>query len=141
MKKILVLAGLMAMFATVSISQEPADIERVVRNIADRILDHSTYRIINEKTGETFEVASEASGKVSDLELESPYNDWKYWNGVLNLAFDELTLALDDEKYGFFFREEHPVRIRQRGILQKALHRTGPVGLSFRTYVRTPKAG
>ncbi len=105
--------------------------EIIVRTIADRILDHSTYRIINEETGNTYEVATEASGQVSDLALESPYNDWKYWNGVLNLAFDGLTLALEDEKYGSFSEKNFRFAFNNVDFFRKNYSGQGRWGYPF----------
>ena len=98
MKKIII--SLTVIYIAVQLAaQTPAQIEKTVRSVADNILSGSSFKILNKKTGESFDVADKSSGDPADLIIESPYNEWKYWNGVLNIAFDELGEALGDEKY------------------------------------------
>ncbi len=83
-------------------AQTPDQVEKTIRSVADNIIHQASFKIVNTRTGERFDVADESSGNVSDLKIESPYNEWKYWNGVLNLAFDELGESLGNEKYRTF---------------------------------------
>ncbi len=74
------------------------DIEIVLQNISENVIRHSSFKIINTETKETF---TKSEGlPISDIyRVESPYNTWTYWNGVLNIAFLELAETFDDNKY------------------------------------------
>lgn len=74
------------------------DIERSVRNVADRIMQRSTFKIVDTKTGET----SQSSKNLPDgasYKVESPYNGWGYWNGVMNIGFITMGNQLGDPQY------------------------------------------
>jgi hypothetical protein len=87
MKKLLI-PFLMLLVLTPSWSQDPGQIEMTVRRIADSILAGTAYRFVDVKTGGTWLTPQQYSGNAADLRIESPYNDWKYWNGVLNIYND-----------------------------------------------------
>lgn len=74
------------------------DIERVLRNVAGHIIQNTTFKVIDTETGETF---SESDNLPVDTKyrVESPYNAWKYWNGVMNISFINLANLLDDQQY------------------------------------------
>jgi unsaturated rhamnogalacturonyl hydrolase len=74
------------------------DIETVLRSIAANVVGGSSFRIIDTKTGETY---SESENLPVDerYRVESPYNGWKYWNGVLNIAFLKMAETLNDEDF------------------------------------------
>jgi len=74
------------------------DIERVLRNVAGNIIQNSTFRIVNKETGETF-VNSKNLPINAAYGVESPYNKWEYWNGVLNIGFLTLGNQLNDDQY------------------------------------------
>lgn len=74
------------------------NIERVLRNVAGNIIQNSTFEIVDTETGETF---SESENLPMDVKyrVESPYNEWKYWNGVMNISFITLGNLLNDQQY------------------------------------------
>ena len=62
-----------------SLSAKTAEqIEKTVRSVAENILSESSFKILNTKTGELFDVADKSSGHPADLKIESPCNEWKY---------------------------------------------------------------
>jgi unsaturated rhamnogalacturonyl hydrolase len=75
--------------------------ETVVRAIADGILSGSTWRFIHSTDQKLYRRAEELPGK-EGIEIQSPYNTWHYWNGVLNLGMLELADALGEKKYEDF---------------------------------------
>ena len=101
MKKSIVLLATICLAFSLS-AQTTEQIEKTVRSVADNILGESSFKILNKETGELFDVAGKSSGDPAILIIESPYNEWKYWNGVLNIAFDELGETLGDEKFKTF---------------------------------------
>ncbi len=83
-----------------TIGKPPSVIEadQKLRAMADAILRKTTCCFINTKTGELF-TESEDLPVSADIRLQSGYNDWKYWNGVIHLALIELGYLLDEKKY------------------------------------------
>lgn len=74
------------------------DIERVLRNVAGNIIKNTTFNIINSKTGETFKDSDEIPVEAG-YRVESPYNEWRYWNGVMNIGFLALGKQLNDQQF------------------------------------------
>jgi len=108
------------------------DMERVLRNVASNIIQHSTFKIVNSKTGETFTDSKKLPVEAS-YRVESPYNEWRYWNGVMNIGFLTLGKQLNEQQFieyakrnvGFvfdhddYFRKQYENGIRGTGMEQK----------------------
>ncbi len=78
---------------------DPAqDIERVLKNVAGNIIQSTTFDIINTKTGETFKKSDKIPVEAG-YKVKSPYNEWRYWNGVMNIGFLALGEQLNDPQY------------------------------------------
>lgn len=80
------------------------DIERVIRNVAGNIIEHTSFMVANTETGEKF---SDSKNLPVDkkFRVDSPYNTWTYWNGVLNLSFIELSKTLNDAQYADYAKK------------------------------------
>ena len=76
-------------------AQDTTIIKGKLQAIKNEILQKSTYRFIDQQTGKKYTSPQQAEKDVQ-LWLESPYNDWRYWNGVLNLAMLRLGEVLAD---------------------------------------------
>lgn len=74
------------------------EIERVLRNVAGSIMHDTKFRIVDNETGETFE-DSRGLPVRAGIRVESPYNEWRYWNGVMNLGFLSLGERLDEPQF------------------------------------------
>ena len=72
-----------------------------VRLIADSVLRGGSFRFVNEKSGALYMSTAEAPAD-AQFRPESPYNDWRYWNGVLNIAMVRLADELHDTSYSDF---------------------------------------
>jgi rhamnogalacturonyl hydrolase YesR len=59
------------------------------------------FRFVDQKSGGHFKSASEAP-RDAQLRLVSPYADWRYWNGVLNIALMRLGELLHETSYSDF---------------------------------------
>jgi len=82
-----------------TVPQTPSqNIERTLRNVAGNIIQHTTFRIVNSKTGETFEDSNRIPVEAG-YKVESPYNEWRYWNGVMNIGFLTLGEQLNDQQF------------------------------------------
>ncbi len=80
----------------------PRTTEALVRAVADGVLRDATFRFVD-SAGGTYARPEEAPAGAK-LRLESGYNDWRYWNGVLNLGMLRLAAATGDTSYAGFAR-------------------------------------
>ena len=81
-----------------TLAQEESNTEKVLRSIADGVIENATFQFIDVKTGEQFSSTKDANVS-STLRPESPYTDWRYWNGVLNIAMFKLGDQLNEPRY------------------------------------------
>jgi unsaturated rhamnogalacturonyl hydrolase len=72
--------------------------KKVLRIIANGILKDATFELIDKKTGEHFKSSEEAPDS-STLQIASRYNDWRYWNGIINIAMLKLSKELNEPTY------------------------------------------
>ena len=85
-------------------AQTRAETERAVRAVADRVLREATFDFTDSATGRRYPAADSAPAGAR-LRITSEYNDWRYWNGVLNIAMPRLAGELEDARYfGFVGR-------------------------------------
>lgn len=75
--------------------------QKVLEEIADRILSETTYQFIDTQTGETFRSTKGLPLKKT-VKVESRYNDWHYTNGVLHFGMNELGTLLGKKQYNQF---------------------------------------
>jgi unsaturated rhamnogalacturonyl hydrolase len=71
-----------------------------IRLVADSILANATFSFVDRKTNVRY-LSTDVPESIQ-LVTESPYNDWRYWNGVLNLAMLKVGEVLDDNSYSNF---------------------------------------
>ena len=76
---------------------------RVLRAVADGVLRDATFDFVDSATGRRY-AAPDSAPPGARLRIASAYNDWRYWNGVLNLAMFRLTGVLEDARYLSFAR-------------------------------------
>jgi rhamnogalacturonyl hydrolase YesR len=72
-----------------------------LRVVADAVLKDATFQFVDQKTGKHCNPGGELPPG-AQLRLESPYNDWRYWNGVLNIAMNRLGEVLHESTYTEF---------------------------------------
>ncbi|MCB0275970.1 MAG: glycoside hydrolase family 88 protein [Calditrichaeota bacterium] len=82
-------------------AQDLAGTEVVVRRVADGVLANGSFSFVDPSSGRTYNDPSRAPEGVR-LQLTSPYNDWRYWNGILNIALLRLSDILEEPAYGDF---------------------------------------
>jgi rhamnogalacturonyl hydrolase YesR len=98
-----------ALAATLSCPAGPAraqsaeETERAVRAVADGVLREATFDFVDSATGRHYKTPQDAPAGAR-LALGSRYNDWRYWNGVLNLGMRRLADVLHDQRYAAFAR-------------------------------------
>ncbi len=85
-------------------AQEVAESRAKLRSVANGVLKDATFRFVDRSSGIRYANPEEApAGAV--LWPESAYNDWRYWNGVLNIAMLKLEEVLGESEYGEFARK------------------------------------
>jgi len=99
----LALAAVPALAVPALSAQTRAETERVVRKIADGVLESATFMFVDSATGQRYVDPTDAPA-AAVLRPEGPYTDWRYWNGVLNLAMLRLADVLDEVRYADFAR-------------------------------------
>jgi unsaturated rhamnogalacturonyl hydrolase len=72
-----------------------------LRLVADAVIKEATFRFVGQESGKIYLSAQEAPLE-EKLKPQSPYTDWKYWNGVLNIAMIRLGVFLKDPTYSNF---------------------------------------
>ena len=72
--------------------------ESIVKTIANEILINAKFDFVDTKTGKHFRSTEEAPDSPT-LELGSRYNDWRYWNGIINIAMLKLGKQFNDSRY------------------------------------------
>ena len=89
-------------FTGVSVfAQDTSKTQTILRLVADGVLKDATFQFVDQKTGIHFKSLDELPSDAL-LRLESPYNDWRYWNGVINIAMLKLGDALEERAYKEF---------------------------------------
>jgi rhamnogalacturonyl hydrolase YesR len=89
------------LFTVPMVSQDTMETKRKLRLVADGVLKDATFQFIDQKSGIHFKSINEVPLD-AQLRLESPYNDWRYWNGVLNIAMIKLGDVLEESAYTEF---------------------------------------
>jgi unsaturated rhamnogalacturonyl hydrolase len=79
--------------------------EIVIRRIADYILEHADFRFTGVYNDQVYKYTKDIPPDL-EVKLSSPFGEWHYTNGVLNMAMINLSLLLNETKY-FDFAIEH----------------------------------
>ncbi|MGA7160852.1 MAG: glycoside hydrolase family 88 protein [Bacteroidota bacterium] len=90
------------LFASEDLSAQeiPSTIDKL-KSVAGAVLSHASFEFVDKKDGKHYSSADAAPAD-AQLQLVSPANDWRYWNGVLNIAMIETGEALHDSAYTNF---------------------------------------
>ena len=79
-------------------AQEMPNTEKELRAVADAVVKTAAFRFVDKRSGKEFSSTKEVPA-AAQLQIESPYNDWRYWNGVLNIAMFDVGEVLHDTSY------------------------------------------
>lgn len=89
------------LYPVIAVAQKTEDIGRTLRSIAAHVVNDTAFGFVDQKSGQRFASAADIS-KGSQVRLASPFTDWRYWNGVLNIALIRLGEALREPAYAEF---------------------------------------
>lgn len=81
------------------------DDEKVIRAVADYILDNAVFAFEGVDNGQTYTTTS-AIPKDVEVKFKTTYGAWHYTNGVINMAMMHLSRFLEEEKY-FDYAAKH----------------------------------
>jgi unsaturated rhamnogalacturonyl hydrolase len=82
-------------------AQDTSKTEDVLHLVADAIVQSTHFQFIDQQTGNRYNSPADAPESVT-LRPDSPYADWRYWNGVLNIAMLKLSDVLKEPSYAEF---------------------------------------
>ncbi len=88
----------------ISLAQDISVTQRKLRLVADAIVKDATFGYVDQNTGNRYSSLDKMPNNVR-LRLESPYTDWRYWNGVLNIAMLNASEVLHESAYAEFARK------------------------------------
>lgn len=85
-------------FMAATAQPTPAETETIIRKVADNIIRSTSFKFVNNKSGETF---ASTKGKDTSIHVkaESKFNKWMYVNGVLTVGMARMTDVLKDPSY------------------------------------------
>ena len=81
-----------------------ADAGALMRKVADHVLETTSFRFTNSKTGEKFG-STKGVAASPDVKAESKFNKWQYVNGVLTVGMIKAAAVLNDPKYSDYSRK------------------------------------
>src|ERR1700754_210234 len=81
-------------------------LEELVRRVADHILQTTSFRFVNAKSGEKYE-STKGLPSSPDVKAESKFNKWQYVNGVLAVGMMQTADVLKDAKYSDYARKNY----------------------------------
>lgn len=96
-----ILMVIVLVVSVVVVAQEPAEVRKIVRLIADDVVADTEYGIIDIKSKKVYDT-SVGLDYSPNLKVLSRYTDWRYWNGVLNIAMNRLGEHYEVEEYKNF---------------------------------------
>lgn len=100
--KLLLLATSLIIFSSSSIfAQDSLATIQKIQAIAKGILKDASFNFVDKKTGENHRTVKDAPADAL-LAPVSAYNDWRYWNGVLNIAMLKIGKQLNEPAYSYF---------------------------------------
>ena len=102
--KLLLFASLLYAGGARAQSSVATDAEALVRKVADHIIQTTSFRFVNGKTGEKFESLKGVASS-PDVKAESKFNKWQYVNGVLTVGMVQASAVLKDQKYAAYSRK------------------------------------
>lgn len=86
--------------------------------VADHIIENTSFKIIDTKTNQLYD-NTENLAVTASIKVESPYNEWKYWNGVLALGMLELGELSGELKYTNYAKKNYDLIFENLSYFQK----------------------
>jgi unsaturated rhamnogalacturonyl hydrolase len=84
-----------------SAAQDQESVAGILRLVADRVLHDASFQFEDARDGRRY-FYPERAPLGAELRVASPSNDWRYWNGVLNIAMARVGEELAESTYAAF---------------------------------------
>jgi len=110
------------------------DAEALVRKVAGHILQNTSFRFTNSKTGEKFESLKGVASS-PDLKAESKFNKWQYVNGVLTVGMIQAAAVLKDPQYSDYSRKNFDLIFSNLDYFKK-IYEGGAQSVEYRPVFR-----
>jgi unsaturated rhamnogalacturonyl hydrolase len=85
-------------------AQDTVATKTILRLVAASVVHEGPLRFVDDASGREFVAPAEAPPDAR-LRLERPYADWRYWNGVLDLAMLRLADVVREAEYAEFVQK------------------------------------
>ena len=95
---IILFLTLISSLQSVNKAQDQTSNEKILRTIANAIIEDATFEFADTHTGKHFK-STKVVPDSCKLKLASRYNDWRYWNGIINIALLKLANELNEPLY------------------------------------------
>ena len=95
---IILFLTLICSLQSVNKAQDQTSNEKILRTIANAIIEDATFEFADTHTGKHFK-STKVVPDSCKLKLASRYNDWRYWNGIINIALLKLANELNEPLY------------------------------------------
>lgn len=111
------LTSVLTIFLLLSSVSRSQDTDRIIiEKIANGIISETSYGLKNKENGEVIKDFT----KLSDEYYETnPYNEWRYWNGVLGLAMQRLSNYIGDSRYANYAKHNMQFCFDHATVLRK----------------------
>jgi unsaturated rhamnogalacturonyl hydrolase len=96
----LILSGLFTQYVPAA-GQDKAETIEKLHLVARAVLKDAPFQFLDQKSGKCYKSTEDAPSDAS-VRPESRYTEWRYWNGVLNLAMINLGGVLHESTYTEF---------------------------------------
>ena len=108
--------------------------DRLLRRVAGRVISRSPFGFFDETTG-THHAESTGLPVRPGIRLVSPFNDWKYYNGVVYLGLWMLGEMLNEPAYRDHVREVYSFGFRNLGDFRR-MYEAGIPGACYHQHFR-----
>ena len=96
MRRFFIICFVLVLVPITNAQHNDAD-EAVTRRVADYILEHAEFKFEGTTDKETYNSINDIPEDVVEIRFKSPYGEWHYTNGVLNMAMINLSDFLNEE--------------------------------------------
>lgn len=103
---------------TIGKAPEISITEKHLRLLAGYVLEHTSFLFLDKKSGQLHDSTQHVTDPYS-IKFQSLFNDWKYWNGVIHMAFHQLTNTLSDPLYAQFAEKNYQFFFSNLSILKQ----------------------
>lgn len=108
----------------------------LLKKMADSILAKSTFDFYIPGQDIKFKKIDQ-NNYTDKIIIKSPYNEWKYWNGVLNMAMIQLSEETQDNKYKEFAVKNYEFAFDNVQLFKGKLNAKTPWSSPFKQLIQT----